>query len=187
METSPHSLLTSSNDQTCLQEDSPVKISARLDCVQDSQAPAVASGSSSGGLFASLDPATSSWKMWARYAIPTSKARKYSQLHWRRFWPTWSLQGMMRNGQVFMPTSSALRTVGSVVSLLPPPMTSDCHHASTTYRRVQSRVDRGHFVGWIGLAVYLRHLSKGYANPRFSEALLGFPLDHNAWRHWAMP
>jgi hypothetical protein len=79
-----------------------------------------------------------------------------------------------------MPTSSATRTVGSAASLLPTPMASDCHNSSTTLRRVQSRVDRGHVVGWIGIAVYLRNLSKGYANPRFSEAILGFPLDHSA-------
>jgi hypothetical protein len=81
----------------------------------------------------------------------------------------------MRSGRASMPTSSALRIRGSAASLLPTLMASDCHHASTTYRRVQSRVDRGHVVGWSGLAVYLRHLSKGYANPRFSQAHLGLP------------
>jgi hypothetical protein len=74
-----------------------------------------------------------------------------------------------------MPTSSALRIRGSVASLLPTPMASDCYNSSTTFHRVQSRVDRGHLVGWIGIAVYLRHLNKGYANPRFSEAHLGLP------------
>jgi hypothetical protein len=59
-------------------------------------------------------------------------------------------------------------------------MASDCHHASTTFHRVQSRVDRGNLVGWIGIAVYLRNLNKGYANPRFSEAILGFPVDQSA-------
>jgi hypothetical protein len=180
METSPNSLLTTWNDQTSLQGASPVKISARPGYVQDSPVPVAASGESSYALFAVLDPDTSLWKTWPRCATSTSKAAQPSLQLSPPYLQTWPARGMMQSGQAYMPTSSAIRTRGNAASLLPTPMASDCHNSSTTYRRVQSRVDRHHLVGWIGIAVYLRHLNKGYANPRFSESLLGFPLDHSA-------
>jgi hypothetical protein len=180
METLPNSTQQASNDQTSLQGASPVKTSAQPDCVQDYPVPVAASGESSCALFAILDPATSSWKTWPRCATSTGKVAQRNPQPLQLYLQTWPARGTMRNGQVFMPTSSAIRIRGNAASLLPTPMASDYHNASTTFRRVQSRLDRGHLVGWIGIAVYLRNLSKGYANPRFSEALLGFPVDHSA-------
>jgi hypothetical protein len=180
METLPDSIQQNLNDQTSLQGDSHARISAQLDCVQDSQAPAVVSGENSSAFFAVLDPATCLWKTWPRCATSTGNVEPRNPPPLPSYLQTWPARGTMRNGRAYMPTSSAIRTVGNAASLLPTPMASDCHHASTTYRRVQSRLDRGHLVGWIGIAVYLRNLSTGYANPRFSEAILGFPLDHSA-------
>ncbi len=43
-----------------------------------------------------------------------------------------------------------------------------------------SRNEKGLPFSWIGVGAYWHHLSKAYGNPRFSEAILGFPLDWTA-------
>ena len=163
--------LTISRASMSLQEDFRALILAQLGDEQDWQANEADSGSSSGDFFASFDPATSSWKMWPRCAIRSSRARNSSQRHWQRSLATWPLQGMMRNGQVFTPISSAIRTPGNVASLLPTSIASDSHNSSMLSRRVHDRFMRGHFIGWIGLAISLSGFEQRVCEPAVFRSL----------------
>lgn len=118
---------------------------------------------------ASYDRASSSWKTWQRSLIETGQ--------WASFSEPWPTSGMMRSGQLYPLAPWASHMCDSECSLWPTPTASmdgrgfgiPLHDRTGRYKK--STVSRVH-------ALVRRH---GWRiHPNFTEALMGFPMDHTA-------
>lgn len=147
--------------------DSRAKTSALPEAARDCPESGLASGQSIAESFASFDPMSSSWR--------TSQLSLFGGL--TLFSETWPASGSMRNGRVYRRAPWVRHMCDSDCSLWPTPTASmdgrgfgiALHEDSDRYKkstvlRIQELV-RSH--GW-------------RIHPNFTEALMGFPIDHSA-------
>lgn len=124
--------------------------------------------------FARYDHATSSWKTWQACFIE----------EWTEFSETWPKAGMMRSGKAYRAASLVQTISAREYGFLPTPRYTDGKgQYVATLRTARKRVGKslaGSFrAHWIHVVLVLRQLNKGWANPLFSEYLMGFP------RNWS--
>lgn len=153
---------------TSYAEGSPVRTSAsqaRGSVLRDNEADY---GVNSPVSFASYDLASSSWKTSQRCLIEG----------WETFSETWPRSGMMRSGIAYQRQPLAPRTIETAYgSLLPTPTRDDGRgFYVASLNQAQNRVKDGRQMHWIHPALLSKRLNKGWANPQFSEALMGFPI-----------
>ena len=154
-------------DATCFAGDSHAKTSATPERGLDSKASEAVCGLSSPESFASYDPATSSWRT----------SQRCLNLELDEFLGTWPEAGLMQRGKCYRRAPSVPHTHDGDCSLWPTPTASmdgrgfgiplhnkTGRYKQSTVRRVQELVGKH---GW-------------RIHPNFTEALMGFPLDHTA-------
>src|SRR5581483_6224310 len=93
------------------------------------------------------------------------------------FCETWPEQGMMHNGECFAPVISAIPTSENGCFFLGTPCAGDgnSNYAMSRERALKRLAGPWRQQWWIAYGILLHNLNKGYANPRFAEALMGFP------------
>ena len=149
---------------------------ASLRASRVSQSPPRASGSArrmNGGFgpkssesFARYDPESSCWR--------TSQGSLFEGLD--KLLGGWPRSGITVNGTAYRLPLSVPRMSEIECGLLLP--TPNAGEASRMYVMTLSSARRRvlHQGSWIATAIVLKNLKKGWANPRFSEAMMGFPI-----------
>lgn len=149
-------------------EDSPAKTYRRAERCEDSPESEVDYGLNSRECFASYDLASSSWR--------TSQRSLFSP--WESFCGTWPTSGLMRSGKCYPLAPLVPNTYGDECLWLPTPMASDgksYYVVSRQHALKRLAGENGTQIHLIHIAVALSGLSKGFLNPQFVEAAMGFP------------
>lgn len=116
-------------------------------------------------------PHTSSW----RTAQPSLSADLGESLV---TWPQW---GMMRDGECSGQTTPAWTITGNESGYLPTPGKNDGRgYYVASKRSAEARITGDHQLHWIHAALLCGDLSKGWANPQFSELLMDWPIKWTA-------
>lgn len=125
--------------------------------------------------FARLDPNISCWRMYQDFLQPTLLDDDLHQ--WQPYLQTWPRAGMTRNGKAYQLPPLVPLTKGKESLLLRTPTKADGRQFyALSLRSALKRIRDGRQITWIHQAVIYKQWSKGFANPRFSEAMMGFPL-----------
>ena len=92
--------------------------------------------------------------------------------------------GMMRNGRLYRQETLERRTLETEYGLLPTPRAQDGKgHYVATLNTARTRVgpnNKGYQAHWIHVYLHLMNLKKGWANPQFSEWMMGYPIEYTA-------
>jgi len=128
--------------------------------------------------FAWYDHGTCCWRTWQRSSVEG----------WASFSGTWPRSGTLRNGIAYQRRPLVQTTGEPGRSYLPTPTATDgpafyLVTRSTSLRRWHE----GKQIHWPMLAVLSSGLSKGWANPRFAEWMMGFPPGWTDSRHAERP
>lgn len=151
----------------------PVRTLAMLDNVPALPEPVRDSGGKWCKPFAWYDQSTCLWRTWQRCFIEG----------WARFSGTWPRAGMTRNGIAYRRPHLDYQPSALASSCLPTPRWTDgkgqyVATLKTSLKRVRKEsAGQSYRAHWIHVVLLLKNLKKGWANPRFSELLQGFPLD----------
>lgn len=144
-----------------------VKTSARLAKAQESPENDPGFGRKCGEWLAKFDHDTCSWRT-AQFSL-AGDLELFSET-----WPRW---GMMRDGALYPLPTSDLATSESASIFLPTPSHNDGRGYYVASRKsAQARIDGDHQMHWIHVALLCGDLSKGWANPQFSELMMDWPI-----------
>ena len=95
---------------------------------------------------------------------------------------------MTRSGKAYHLPPLVLRTSAKESSLLRTPTKADGRQFyALSLRQAEKRIRDGRQITWIHQAVILKRWNKGYANPRFSEAMMGLPIGWSALKPLEKP
>jgi hypothetical protein len=120
---------------------------------------------------AKWDQATSSWR--TPQLLLFGALEQYSGT-----WPDW---GLMLDGECWAQSTPAWIIKENVSGLLPTPQKLDGRgYYVATKRQAEGRITGDHQMHWIHVALLCGELSKAWANPQFSEALMGWPIKWTA-------
>ena len=130
------------------------------------------SGPKSSDACAKLSPDGS----WVKTSQGFSQARTDGSLE--PFCETWPRAGSMSNGIAYRRAPLVLPTSATGYGLWPTPQAKDGQgYYVTSYRSAHNRKQSGRQLHWIHRALLIGGRDvKGWANPRFSEAMMGYPL-----------
>jgi hypothetical protein len=123
------------------------------------------------GLLARWDQDTSSWR--TPQLLLSGDSEQYSGT-----WPDW---GLMLDGECWAQSTPAWIIKENVSGLLPTPQKLDGRgYYVATKRQAEGRITGDHQMHWIHVALLCGELSKAWANPQFSEALMAWPIKWTA-------
>ena len=94
----------------------------------------------------------------------------------RETWPSW---GMWDAGAAYLRPTSVSITNGDGCGLLPTPLARDGKSFYVVTKETALRIMRKrplHQLHWMQFGVVYHGLKKGWANPRFSELMMGWPI-----------
>jgi hypothetical protein len=134
--------------------------------------------------FARFDHSTSSWRM-----FQASLWELDSDLHTSpRYLATWPDVGMMRNGVCYRLHTLVPRTYVKESSLLRTPTKADGRQFyALSLRAAKKRIQAGRQIAWIHQAIIYKQWKSAFANPRFSEAMMGLPTGWSDLKPLAKP
>jgi hypothetical protein len=133
---------------------------------KESKESAAGCGESLPESFVKLDPDSCSWK------IPQLSLFG-GLVEYSETWPQW---GFMHDGECWALPTPAWITNENGSGFLPTPGKNDGRgYYVATKRSAEARITGDHQLHWIHAALLCGDLSKGWANPRFSELLMGWP------------
>ncbi len=142
------------------------------------------SGPISAVSFARFDPVTSCWK--------TSQAclwqAEESQPQFQTYLATWPNAGMMRNGECYRLRFLAPHISVKESSLLRTPTKADGKQFyALSLMQANKRIQAGRQITWIHQAIIFKQWKSAFANPRFSEAMMGLPIGWSDLKPLAKP
>ena len=123
----------------------------------------------------------SSWRIPQSSYLPSGHGEK--KLTSTPFSETWPEAGTTQNGVAYQLPPLELTTKDDGYGLLPTPVARDGHSfyvntKETALKRIKAirKGGSGRQIHWMQYSVVYHGLSKGWANPRFSELMMGWPI-----------